>query len=467
MSPTRVERLRRNPFAGLPDERSQASRRAEEARLDRRFGARFGVSQRSERGGRGRPPLVQLVSTLSEPKQCAYTVPETRVYGGVPVKAPKLIAFAAVATALHLSVSAEEAENELDGVVNVAAYDLPESAFLSEESRGAMKYFRDVYLQELVSFAADCGDLFETGGDLAKAKEIRDCVSQSYFETNIYKDTLKKHPVDISAEEIAGVYTEIFVPRNGVSEKNEDRILISVHGGGFVAGARSFSHTEAMQVADLGKIKVISPDYRQAPEYRHPSAVDDVFAVYKETLKEYEPGNIGVFGCSAGARLTAQLVARVIEENLPLPAAVGMLCAGAPVTMNDTPGAFKSSNGESAYFSSAMRGSPRPADKLIDTQVLPYFQQVDADDLTVAPGDSDDIMSQFPPSLLISGTRDFLLSGVLATHRQLTNLGVEADLHVWEGLGHATFAFNPRLPESDEVHQAIVEFFDKHLGQQE
>ncbi len=383
------------------------------------------------------------------------------------MRASTLSVFAALVTALGLFASADAADAELEGVVQVAAYDLPESAFLSDESRSAMKYFRDVYLQELVAFARDCGDLSEINGDLAKAREIRDCVSEKYFATNIYKDTLEKHAVDISVEDIAGVYTEVFVPKAGVSERNRDRLLISIHGGGFTAGARSFSHTEAIQVADLGRIRVISPDYRQAPEYRHPSAVDDVLAVYREMLKEYEPGNIGVYGCSAGAMLTAQLVARIITEGLPLPAAVGMFCAGAPVTMSNTPGAFKASNGESAYFSSAMRGSPRPADKLIDTQVMPYFQGVKADDPTVAPGDFDDVMSRFPPSLLISGTRDFLLSDVLATHRQLTNLGVEADLHVWEGLGHATFAFNPRLPESDEVHQVIVRFFDRHLGQDE
>ena len=201
------------------------------------------------------------------------------------MKAAKLIAIAAVAAALHLAASAEEAENKLEGVVKVPAFDLPESAYLSEESRSAMKYFRDVYLPEFRTFAKDCGDLLETNGDLAKAREIRDCISRNYFEISIYKDTLEKHPVDISAENIAGVYTEIFVPRNGVSEKNKDRILISIHGGAFMTGARSFSHTEAMQVADLGQIKVISPDYRQAPEYRHPSAVDDIFAVYQETLR--------------------------------------------------------------------------------------------------------------------------------------------------------------------------------------
>ena len=370
----------------------------------------------------------------------------------------------AIASTLPGPASADETENERDGVVRVSAYDLPESAFLSDESRSAMKYFRDVYLRELITFANDCGDLSAVDGDLVRAREIRDCVSTRYFETNIYKDTLKKHPVEISSENIAGVYTEIFVPKEGVSERNKDRLLISIHGGGFTAGARSFSHTESIQVADIGEIKVISPDYRQAPEYRHPSAVDDVLAVYEEMLKTYEPANIGVYGCSAGAMLTAQLVARIITEGLPLPAAVGMFCAGAPVTMGETPGAFKASNGESAYFSSAMTGNPRPADKLIDTQVMPYFLGVDADDPTVAPADHDDVMARFPPSLLISGTRDFLLSDVLATHRQLTNLGVEADLHIWEGLGHATFAFNPRLPESDEVHQVIVRFFDKHLG---
>ena len=383
------------------------------------------------------------------------------------MKASRLIAFAAIATTLHIAAAAEEAATEFEGVVKVPAFDLPESAYLSEASRSAMKYFRDVYLPEFRTFAKDCGDLFETNGDLAKAREIRDCVSQNYFETSIYRDTLEKHPVDISAEDIAGVYTEIFVPQDGVSEQNKDRILISIHGGGFVAGARSFSHTEAMQVADLGRIKVISPDYRQAPEYRHPSAVDDAYAVYKETLIEYAPGNIGIYGCSSGAMLTAQLLARILQEGLPLPAAAGLFCAGIPFTMDDVPGAFKMSNGESAYFVSAQYGNPRSADELIDTEVSRYFEGVPANDPVVAPGDFDDVMSKFPPTLLISGTRDFALSGVLASHQRLTKLGVDADLHIWEGLGHATFAYNPRLPETDEVHQVIVKFFEKHLGRNE
>ena len=118
----------------------------------------------------------------------------------------------AMPAALPIVASADEVVSELEGIVQVASYDLPESAFLSDESRSAMKYFRDVYLRELITFANDCGDLSSIDGDLVKAREIRDCVSTQYFGTNIYKDTLKKHPVKISSEDIAGVYTEIFVP---------------------------------------------------------------------------------------------------------------------------------------------------------------------------------------------------------------------------------------------------------------
>ena len=380
---------------------------------------------------------------------------------------------AAVLTTVFLTVNAQQqsetpseptVEDELPGVVSVAAFDLPISAYVSEESREAMEYFRNNYARDMFTFQRDCGNLYQIEGDLAKAKEIRDCISRNYLQTSIYKDTLKKHPVEVSAQDIAGVYTEIFVPEGGIGEANEDRILISVHGGGFVAGARSFSHTESIQVAHLGQIKVVSPDYRQAPEYQHPSAVEDVVAVYNALLKDYEASNIGIYGCSAGAMLTAQTIAKLLQDDLPLPGAIGLFCAGAPFTMDGVPGAFKMSNGESAYIVQAQSGNPRPKDALISTRVSGYFRSVEAIDPVLAPGDFDEVMSRFPPTLLISGTRDFAMSGVIATHQQLTKLGVDADLHIWEGMGHASFAFNPRSPESDEVHSVIVRFFDRNLG---
>ena len=262
-----------------------------------------------------------------------------------------LLAAALAVGALSCSQPAGQDERprvEADGTVHVPAFDLPETSYFGEESRAAMKYFRDVYGPEFGTFSQGCANLNDAADDPEAVRAARQCVAEGYCGTAIYKDTVAKHPVEITAETIAGVYTEVFVPEQGVAEENMDRLLISIHGGGFRVGARYFSHTEAMQVVDIGGYKVISPDYRMAPEFTHPAGVEDVIAVYRAMLEDYEAANIGIYGCSAGAMLTAQTVAYILQHDLPLPGAIGLFCAGIPTTDGDTPGVFKMSRSESA-----------------------------------------------------------------------------------------------------------------------
>ena len=79
------------------------------------------------------------------------------------------------------------------------------------------------------------------------------------------------------------------------------------------------------------------------------------------------------------------------------------------------------------------------------------------------PVRSDAVMSAFPPSLLITATRDHALSSVVQTHARPVALGVPAELHVFEGLGHGFF-YNPELPESREMYALVAAFFNAHLG---
>jgi len=115
-------------------------------------------------------------------------------------------------------------------------------------------------------------------------------------------------------------------------------------------------------------------------------------------------------------------------------------------------------NGDSNYIVSAIMDVPPP--KVDD---MPYFKGVPNEDILAYPIQSVETMAKFPPSLLITSTRDFLLSLVIYTHTQLMHAGVEAELHVWEGLGHAFF-FDPEIPESRQAYDVIVKFFDKHLS---
>jgi acetyl esterase/lipase len=73
------------------------------------------------------------------------------------------------------------------------------------------------------------------------------------------------------------------------------------------------------------------------------------------------------------------------------------------------------------------------------------------------------MMAKFPPMLLVTATRDIAMSPVLTTHQTLTRLGVDAELHVWDGLQHSFFT-DIDLPESKEYFDVVAKFFDKHLG---
>ena len=116
---------------------------------------------------------------------------------------------------------------------------------------------------------------------------------------------------------IGGVHAYVYTPADGIAERNRDRVLIDLHGGGFRECWPGCAELESIPIAALGRIKVVSLDYRQGPKYRFPAASEDVAAAYRELLKTYRPENIGIYGCSAGGMLTAMSVAWFQRHGLP------------------------------------------------------------------------------------------------------------------------------------------------------
>jgi epsilon-lactone hydrolase len=193
-----------------------------------------------------------------------------------------------------------------------------------------------------------------------------------------------------------------------------------------------------------------------APEHKFPAASEDVAVVYKALLKQYKPEEIGIYGCSAGGMLTAQSAAWFQTHGLPRPGAIGIFGGGGVI------GKWR----DSSFVSSALNGRSGMRDE--DTkQTIGYFSEANLDDAMVSPARSLSVLQKFPPALVISGTRDDVLSSAVYTHSQLVKAGVEADLHVWEGATHCSFAQplgDPDFPENREAWNVIVKFFDKHLG---
>lgn len=261
----------------------------------------------------------------------------------------------------------------------------------------------------------------------------------------------KMYAVTIHHENIAGVGADVVLPAQGVPAENRHRVLVNLHGGAFLWGAHSGGLVEAIPVASVGRIKVITLDYRQGPEHHFPAASDDVEAVYRALLKQYKPQEIGIYGCSAGGILTGESVARLITDKLPVPGAIGTFC-----------GSLLDIDGDSAYVAPVLNGQGVPAHPLTLAD-LPYFHGADPHDPLVQPGLSPTLLAKFPPTLLITGTRDMTMSSVLASQQRLDQAGVKTELHVWDGMWHSFFS-DPELPESQDAYRVMARFFLQHLS---
>jgi acetyl esterase/lipase len=256
--------------------------------------------------------------------------------------------------------------------------------------------------------------------------------------------------VTVRHDRIGGVPVEIVTPRDGVPARNGRRVLINVHGGAFLWGAGSGGEVEAIPVSAVGGFEVVTVDYRMAPEAHFPAASEDIAAVYGALLKTHRPKAVGIYGCSAGGILTAEQIAWLATKQLPLPGAIGTFC-----------GSLALPDGDSNYVAPALSGGTVP-DGPRSMTLRGYFAGADSKDPLVLPSNSLAIVASFPPTLLITGSRDQAMSGVLQSHRLLVNAGVDAELHVWDGMWHSFFS-DPELPESQEAYRVIAAFFDKKL----
>jgi acetyl esterase/lipase len=250
---------------------------------------------------------------------------------------------------------------------------------------------------------------------------------------------------------IGGVRAFILAPQV-IPAANQNRLLVHVHGGGYVYNPGEAGTGEAALMAAYGGFKVISFDYRMPPDASYPAAMDDAMAVWKAALEMQKPANMAIFGTSTGGGMTLAMILRAKGEHLPLPAAIA---PGTPWSdLTETGDSYKTNEwldnvlvSYNGYLTHAAQLYANGHD-LKDPQLSPIY------------GD----FHGFPPAILTSGTRDLFLSNTVLTHRKLRQAGVEAVLQVFEGMSHAQYLFDPDAPETKEAFTEIASFFDAHLG---
>lgn len=289
---------------------------------------------------------------------------------------------------------------------------------------------------------------------LTQQKDGRQTLAERRARTDEWRkfgtgEARKYYPANVEETTMGGVRTDIIMPLT-MPDANANRVLINLHGGGF--NSDSGSLIEGIPIANLAKTKVVSVYYRLAPENPFPAAVDDVVAVYKELLKTYKPRGIGIFGTSAGAILTAEVAVKLKQLGLPLPAALGIFSGLGDFS--------RVGDSRQLFTLNGLPGEMQP----IDPNHLPddqYVGKTDRKDPVLSPLFAD--LHGMPPTLLVTSTRDILLSDTSTLHRALLRAGVDAHLVVFEALPHA-FWYHFQLPETKEALEVMAKFFDEKVG---
>lgn len=361
------------------------------------------------------------------------------------MKASLRLLTTAILVASTTSVSAiAEAQKEgprvdENGAIHVPAFVLPPSALASQEARD--------HIKEDVETSVKFNALLTQSPSIPEArKKLAELLAPKV------EALVKMYPVNIAEETIGDVPVRVVTPKN--KSVKPDRVLIHLHGGGFIFGWESGSIIESAPVAVEGGYRVVSVNYSKAPEARHPAGVKDVEKVYRELLKEYQPSQVGVYGCSAGGALTAQTAAWLPAHGLPQVGAVGIFGAGG----------VRFFNGDSAHLAPYLSGLGGPDRSKADPNKLfgGYFADADLDGPIVAPALHLDVLAKFPPTMIITGSRAMDMSPAIYTNSQLIKAGKNPLMIVGESLGHC-YHSTVELPESQDANQAIVRFFNENL----
>jgi acetyl esterase/lipase len=226
----------------------------------------------------------------------------------------------------------------------------------------------------------------------------------------------------------------------------DDRhVYLDIHGGAWAFGGGEICRALALMTAPATGARVWAVDYRMPPDHPYPVPLDDCLAAYRALLDERQPGEIVVAGASAGGNLAAALILRARDEGLPLPAAVVL----------NTPATDLTASGDTWQtnlgLDTVLTASATPA-------MLLYAGGHDLRDPYVSPLFGD--LKGFPPTILLTGTRDLLLSDTVRMHRALRAAGVPAELHVVEAAGHGRFI--GRAPEDRDIEREIRRFTSEH-----
>jgi epsilon-lactone hydrolase len=164
-------------------------------------------------------------------------------------------------------------------------------------------------------------------------------------------------PADVTAS--PGALAGIPVLDVQVAGADPARVIFYLHGGAYAIGTAALSVGLASELARRSGSRLVSVDYRLAPEHPQPAALQDALAAYRGLLEGGVPRSaVAVAGESAGAGLAAALLVALKNAGLPQPRAAVLMSPWADLTLSGDSIKTKAT-ADPCSARKASRGEPR------------------------------------------------------------------------------------------------------------
>jgi acetyl esterase/lipase len=253
--------------------------------------------------------------------------------------------------------------------------------------------------------------------------------------------------VTVTAAALGGVPTAE-ITTDGIEP---GRVVLYFHGGVYAIGDAFQAAGLAAQIGRRTRARVISVDYRLAPEHPYPAAVDDALAAYEALLQGGAPPSGIVFaGESAGGGLAVATLVNARDHGLPLPAAAFLMSPYADLTL------------AGATIETKGKADPLLSRELLQARVPDYTAGQDPALGLISPVFAD--LSGLPPLIIQAGTHEVLLDDAVRLARQAATADVEVTLDITPGVPHVFQAYYPILDEAAAALDRAGQLLSAHLA---
>ncbi|MDO4567462.1 MAG: alpha/beta hydrolase [Clostridia bacterium] len=228
------------------------------------------------------------------------------------------------------------------------------------------------------------------------------------------------------------------------------KALFYVHGGAYFSGSLVSNRLLSVQIASTVEVNTFSFQYRLAPEYPFPAALEDSETAYSRLLESYDSKDVVFIGESAGGGLLVALALKLRDEGRPLPA--GMVCM--------SPWTDLTLSGKS-YETNIDADIMLTRDKL--ARAAWEYAPLDPANPYVSPAFG--AMHDMPPTLIQVGSCELLLDDARMLSDAMADADVDVRLEEWGEMWHAWQALD--IPEAYRAMRSVKDFVDARLGRGE